>query len=579
MNGKLALPIILFFVLLLPAASANHWVLYYEAGVDHVARTQEDDGAVVHAPGTPLDGRVNRVVHAGARPGDGTLFLDATIGQNIGYRSSVQATTVYTGMFTGLLLDRPDILLPGDHEISAWYGWWLDADDDHVIFDVHDAACGVSTCTTDEFVWRGRSTGEDAIAVISYNLEVYTDPQDLGHSALTDHTDSVDEQGWSGVTRLTTDDGFIESGHSFVLADAPVAVGSSLGYDIDHPGVLYDVDRHESLNADIESLYRSSQENAFALVDGVLSGQDADETVSTLYAGVIQMQTDARGAIERMLYPPDPKEPNTDGDDYGGHAVFGGVGDVIGSYNSYEGYVQDFHLWADALPWSSVCAGVYAPLPGTSTVVSNGACANVIANIAGTNEVDPVGAVQGTHPLHGMLYPRANVVLWKDVNRDGAVGRGCDPESDAFDVERNACTSAPRENHKFWGADSAPEFVEACATATGRGTTFTVSPIGGPWPGVIVIRDVKETTRVAFDGAWEVRTDAEPIELRWGNACESFNPVNFRSRDAIMFPTAYNTVAIRMVSTFSIDPYTDLERGVEVGFERVVDVDLIPAIL
>ncbi len=579
---RFGIVVMMAFVLLTPSVAANHWMLYSSGASDYVGRTLEDDFAIINEPESPFHELANKVVEPGTRPGDGSLFLDMRVGWDPAQLAAT--TTIHAGMVTSPLLDRDDLLIPGLSTINAWYGWWLDTNDDGIITDIHDKACSGASCAEDEFRWRGFSSGH-SLAMTHYDVEHFRVSTDVWTNALNDRTLDQAEQSWGGARTTSSmyGPGFLYSTYHLVVAGARPATGTAIGIDLATPGALWDVDRFNAITPEIEAVYH----DAFAAPDNALADvirtaapvvnetRPVTEIVNDVVSSLVQLKL---GDITNLTfetidlaffltYTPEPREPSTDEDDYNGYATFGGVGDRWGSYNDYAGYRDDFHFWADATAHNMVCVGAKSTVPTTSVSAARTACE--------TDAINPAAAARGEPSLHSMMHARGNLVLWRDVNKDGHVGAICDPEGERFDKERNYCRNAPFDSHSFNTDADEREFVQVCESAVGKGTTFTLTPIGGPWPNVIVMRDYREANNAIAAGDWEVRSDSGPIVLRWGTECVSLFPTHFTARDSIMFPTSVNTIPIRMESRFTMPAFTDATQGIDIGAETIVDVDVI----
>ncbi len=618
--------IILTFILATPAASATHWTLYSAGFDDAGATTSEDDGREINAPGNVLHGRINKVVAPGRQIGDGGLFLDARVANGPGL-------AIYAGSLLGEGSDR---LLPGTHELAAWYGHWTDLDSDGVIGDVHDAECGIQVCITDEFVWRGIGSGATDVTAASYEfpgasgtsiggsrilepgneLAGYGAPGHYRTGALQDRTSRVNaEQAWIGRTQVGLDHGLLATVQMIVIAGAQRAVGGQLAYDFDDPNALYDVDVYEAISGDAEALYASARALHYTATDPIVEvnamvGDLIDElapnltqtVINTAITTFVEIRDIATGTAlglasdpagpTRGLDPttfarsqymsPDAREPNTALDDYDGRAAYGGVGDIAGSYNTYPGYIDGYHLYFDNVARFGICGGAYARVPAT-TLESSGPslCQHGMkGDPTFLPNSDPLGAQfakQRTAPVslmfHGYLF------LWQDLNGDAHAGDVCDPaDAEEFDAERNACKNPPYPwPHQYFG-----EHLNICSDIRAKGTTFTITPLSGDWEGVIIARNVQETTRLAFEPeSWEFATGTDPITLRWADTCQSAfgYPSGVRARDELIFTSGGNKMPLHVRAEVSLSGYKDVDKGIDVGYEYVIDHDILPAAL
>ncbi len=597
---------------LAPAGTATHWTMYH-AGIERsVGETHEDDQQVFHAPGNPYHLTANKVHAPGTAIGDGSLFLDARLSTVAGFPGnsegiSSEGISFFTGGLGEALLHRPDLLLPGDHQVSAWYGWWNDLDQDGFIEDYHDdGACTPADpgCDgRDEFKWRGLGSGESVAVVLQARY---------GHGEpLTDGTSrSRSEQGWFTDFYHSPDEPLLATMYTMVVAGAAPAPGTLLGYDVNDPAALIDVDRYAAVSPEVESLWASGVNDAFDIADPLLDAAfDAADTalnlvdvgqplntVYGLYPAITELsstvidtaglrdEVDRASDFQRMFFnAPWSKEPNHVLDDYGGRALFGGIGDHLGSYNTYTAYAESHHLYFDAWPMTIVCAGVYAAVPGTQvSATPYSQCEDGL----GYADVDPVGATvrtardEGPLDNHGsgaILTFRARVLLWKDLNLDTHVGTVCDNgNSIHFDAERNTCRHAGRDPQNDHSSN--PERVRVCDNVDARTRPITLTPIGGPWPNVVVIRDYRETTRAVYGSPPEVVSGSEPIQLRWSAPCDGIPP-DMDAQDAIMFPTGGTTIPIRVDTHAGLPAFRDDSLGIHVTDEHVHDVDILPASL
>ncbi len=588
--------------LVAPSALAGPWALYRADLDDAVARTREPDHAVVHEPASGLQGRENRVSYPGNQPGDGTLFLDARLGTRLGVSGGDPVLYADDALVPA---GRGDFIVPGNLDLSAWYGWWLDVDSDGIIADKHDARADPD----DEFIWRGFGSGEPSIGMMSFTIpgdqfySISGNHASIFYNPISDHTSrSNADQGWYGASWIRADAATLTTVTTVVVAGAKAVPGSSLRYDLDDPEGLVDVDHYQSLSPDVETLWfavlrapwnrdASAVNEVVEAIEGAsgIARTDVTALASQAIATALASATpllDALRDIERAggdlpsFTPSLGKEPTTEWDDYGGLAEFGGIGDVWGSGNGYDAYAGGYHLFFDNLARVLACAGAEVPAAGTSVAVGP-ACMNV-----GSPE-HVLASTSGDAKSAGFLLTfEAFVLLWNDKNGDTHIGRVCERTTNGgFDEARNTCES--RKHPRPWPhaptnmhLPSMSEVVDVCGVAEGRGGDITLTPLGGPWPSVMVIRDHRDTGSVTDDGGPETRSDASPIVMRWGDACDvGFDtPGSLDARDAVIFPTGAS-VAVRVETTVSLARFTNAALGIDIENERITDVDILPATL
>ncbi len=565
-------------------AAANHRTVA-EAGLDDdVARTSEDDGARFHAPGSALDGFANRVVLGGGTPGDGALFLDSRAASTVG-AGAAPGPDLFLGTFQESVLGRRDVLLPGERHVSAWYGAWSDFNHDGIIGDIHDAGCGGTACPGDEFVWRGIGSGVSTTILHFDNPNEFTyfEPVDAWTHYGTDRNSEVafqfadetsrenPEQGWTGVFRIRVDGGFLETVQTLAIANAPAAIGTPWGYNVNDPGTLRDVDEYEAVNPELGALWSSSigfGRGTWNEVDPFQVTEYVDLVLRTvidaefLVFGIIYGETP-----DPVLTPRDPREPSTAEDDYEDRAQFGGVGDTLGSHNTYAGYKDGYHLYMDNLFRGENCPGAYAVVPGTGTKYEG----HPVYQCAFTL-YDPVSA--NTHRERTstvMLSFYAYVYLWYDRNGDNHMGDMCDPtDPDEYDMEAGHCQ--PDRLPDSWPhSPTGGEAIGICGSSSIRDSVVTVTPVGADWPDAVVVRDHWYLSRAAAEDGFEVPEGSEEVALRWQDSCRSA----IRTRDALYFPTP-PTMPLRVETRAAIDGYFDATNGVDIGPEYVVDVDILP---
>ncbi len=615
--------------------------------------TLEDDGAIVNAPGHVFHGRENRVVPAGRTMGDGSLFLDARLHESVS--GIVAGAEVPLGLIVGGALGRPNLVFPGEQQVDAWYGWWNDLNDDGVIDDVHDGVCGASSCPEDEFKWRGIASGEALTMTVSYipgNTSISGAPDVAYHSwaRMKDETiKSGAHQTWTSNVRTAYSESLISTKTVVAYTNAREVTGSYGRYpfDLTDGNALVDVDVHDALSPDVESLWWASLiavkqideasrdpvsllpanpypvrpppvdaparpelpvsptalltfavGTTLAVYNGEPIGYPArppsieplplppmpGPSVTSIMAEVAGQGSrilnlfpldnptaggfDLLATITRLITPPWPKEPNTSEDDYGQNALYGGVGDSFGSYNTYGPYADSRHLWIDNRAHMRTCYGAEGQAPlNVITLNLRGGCVQ--------SPYEPVGGTgRGVRSSGVALGFEMNVELWHDLNGDTHVGTYCDPSGPEFDADRNTCAAYSAWAH----APSGREVIHACTGSSARNGRIILTPLDGPWPDVIVVRDGAEFSPLA-PGAAEIRSDSSPIELAWATECDLSSNVDtgkIDSRDQVYFPKG-PTVAIRVITEVVSATYSDPDTGAIHPPERVVDVDILPA--
>ncbi len=630
--------------------------------IPQTSTPMEDDGAVARAAGHVLDGMENRVVAPGAIIGDGSLFLDVRLRDSVSALFTFATVDVPVGMIVGTQVGRPDLLTTGYQIADAWYGWWYDFDNDGTIDDIHDGACGSSPCGGDEFAWRGLASGESLTVTTSYlpstSPLIAPEPNYSNHawSRMNDQTAPRHNphQTWKSSAHFSYTESFLTTLTVVAFANAREVLNGADGFPLDlkDPNALHDVDVHEALSPEVESLYWSTVRAvndtvgtlldpigffpsnpypvrpppvdapetpplpgpsptavaafalgaAVALADGrvpgypvrpppvdpvprpALPGPTPIALVSTIvgtgadtinllpYRDPASAPDETVELTQRISQPPWPKEPSTWEDDYGSHALFGGVGDALGSYNSYDGYAATPHLWADNLAYLVTCAGVGRNAVGSGITVA-------LTSSCGQYAYEPVGgAVHGTRSSGFALGFEMYVGLWHDLDLDTHVGNICDPYGPAFDAERNTCD---REGYSAWGHDwFTSEIIPACVGSSARDGRIILTPLGAPWPSVVVLQSARDWTRIATADSVEVRSDDAPIELRWEEQCavdsDERDEGTIRARDVVYFLEG-PSVPIRVLTEVVSAPYLDASTGILIPSERVVDVDILPA--
>ncbi len=587
-----------------PGVAASHWTLYYSDVERSVGATYEDDNAVLRASGNPFDGRTNRVVAPGSQVGGGGLFLDMRVGSWVGTPlggTVLSGTAVFSDFLTSGVLNRNNVLLPGDTHWSAWFGWWQDANQDKIIDDVHDGNCGASLCANDEFEWRGVGSGEPGVGMLAWMVPSYSSPAATGISfhAMGNQSRSLPntfvdetartraEQGWVNYwIRSSYDAGFFTTVQTLNIAGGRPVVDGGFGYDLDDPNALVDVDRYESLSPDVESLFASTagvlkEEAALrAFIMQEVVGDAWAETFENVTLTLRAAQAAVASANPRTAYSQwvtvNPREPNHVEDDFGGRAALG-VGDTVGSGNSYAGYADGTgpHFFLDAIPRTLNCAGAYAAVPGTTVFASQTRCVSVsvVDGIGSYNaETDPFGAQSGDGRRSASLGMSWSVraVIWEDLNKDGYHGAICDPEGADYDTTSATCANAPWPPRYF---NNGGEIAFACSFTDLRTGTITATPMGGEWSNTLIVRDWTESTRPAFGVMHEFATGSTPVSLRLTDTCE------VSTRDALVFLDGASRVPIRIETRATLVGFHDATSGVDIEEETVRDVDVLPAAL
>ncbi len=600
--------LLIVLTLTVPLGAASHWSLYYDEFDESAGRTMEDDNAMIQASGNVLHGLANRVVYPGSTPGDGGLFLDARVA------TPTPGPSLFLADYLSEITGRRDVLFPGMMAVAAWFGEWHDFNDDHIIQDIPASACP-TTCGGDEFDWRGAVSGHADVMGHLYMI----DGPDHRARDMTDRT--LEGEGWSADPNLFVRQeqygGLITTTQVVTFVRAPLAIGSKIGYDLDDPRALVDVDRHAALSSDVEALYFSvlSEYRRVIQFDPCkeepescdLGFQAIASAISTVTSGVetafgvvipiaetpwiADLTTQVAGAANEAneqrksvtLASPWFKEPNHVEDDYQNRALFGGVGDRMGSYNQYPGYETEFHLYFDNVAHLTSCGGAAAHPPAVGVSIEHGACV-ISGPTADEFDLDP--SVNERQASTGALLAFAGIhMLWQDLNGDSHTGAMCDPESEAFDAERNSCTASRgsgfRWHNSQYGGETIPVCPDVVASTRVRGHSITVSPVDGHWPTAILVRDYQETVQAPRDPDSIVLLSGDaPVTLSWQFDCRDERPRgSLVSRDAILFPAGGTTVPLRVDATVTIEGYKDADLGIDFGFEYVRDVDVLPASL
>ncbi len=561
-------------------ATATHQTTYYTElptgdRVDGTfGRTSEDDGAIANTPGSALHGLSNRVHYAGETIGQGGLFLDSRIASRV---SAQNAATYYvygegaTAPYTG----RDDVIFPGYHGVATWYGWWSDIDNDGIISDVHDSAQSVE----DEFLWRGRATEEEipmpyfvyprtknrVTAMNNIGIFGLSEPMH-SEAGMQDFTDDQDQQIWYAHGNTHGSDWSVAGPYDSLLvsftfvtaADFTPKSGTPLRLDPSEARGLIDVDNYHALSPDVELLYFGTMQGLKPTVDAVRgvinTGYDSGPlaAIDTLN----DVMREPMRPIHRTLQPPLPKEPNHALDDFNGNAVFGHVGDVAGSYNTYDGYQSgEYRVFLDA----------------------QGAMRVSYSNVNNMFFYDPfiVSPDDDPHKRQtGVVFGiKALMAAWQDKNMDGYYGVVCDPEDPAqWDSERGTCTNIPQPTDSIsTGGESGAGLCSVTYKPPAQ-----VLPIGGNWPGAIRVRNQGDVAYAATHAvppeSVTVHIDDQPIELEWW-PCTSPGTNAAYGSDVIIFPAGNPTIPIMTIVTFASGVWTDRD-GIDHPSETVTDVDV-----
>ncbi len=574
-------------------ASAGPNALYYAGVDDSWGRTLEDDQAVVNAPLTPLHGITNRVVESGTTQGDGGRFLDARVAQRIG------DTSIFAGQLADTATSRPNVIFPGAVHAVAWYGAWSDINDDGVIDDIQDSA----DAPGDEFVWRGRSSSADVPMDLYVhpliNGSVYAGFGSTSVNALRlyglgeghryysetylDRTDTDEQhyfQSGSSTWAVTPgmEDSFLAPMTHVTVADAIQVQGGELRRDPNDPNARVDVDRYQSLSPDAELLYISTMTALKPTIwDTRWIVRQFGDMNFALVNGAIE---DANRAIGRpnevaflLTSPQFPREPNHARDDFNGNAIFGGVGDIAGSYNTYEGYQSGYHFIADSQVKFYLRPAVDVNTGPGGVQVHQGASVFFVLETVSPG----VSLTERPHErrAHALFSAGATLSAWWDKSGDGFRGSVCDPSDPAeWDAERNTCREYDQysSRHEFNGGGG-DGGAGLCLNSAKQ--DLIVTPVGGNWPGVVVIKDYEYYSNALWGSTPEVRVDDQPIILEW-NPCSGNSGTS--TRDMILFPGGSPTIAVETSFTATSGIWIDSD-GVYHAPETVTDVDIYYPVL
>ncbi|MBI4394314.1 MAG: hypothetical protein HY556_11065 [Euryarchaeota archaeon] len=92
--------------------------------------------------------------------GKGELFFDVSVhAQDAG--PAANAYVGYNYYYRNVIGQSDNVILPGKNGIFAWFGHWDDLNGDYRLDDVCRWETDPSRTATDEFVWRGQSSGEN----------------------------------------------------------------------------------------------------------------------------------------------------------------------------------------------------------------------------------------------------------------------------------------------------------------------------------------------------------------------------------------------------------------------------------
>ncbi len=444
------LTIALLAMVFTPIVSADNTDLQGRAILPWSGLVFEDDGAVVNSPSSFLNGVSNRVrLNVSDGIGDGSLFLDHFVSRSdAGFDRLANA-------FVG------EHMYPGAMVHDAWFGWWLDLDNDGRINDNHDSfskcstsntALGADPCALDEFKWRGIASNENTPVVgwmtpsnypwselidaqtradsfcyldpwfdytfgpedenatyseedfINDNFDctapvlgAYNDGSNTAPNVFVDDTDhSNNHQGYSaghGWESIYIDEGFLVTNYVVVAGNAVKSIGSAGGYKIDGAKTLTDVDRYESMSADVEILYLSaagaSREAVYSssrtanvtlvetfdsvgptisevdslandtagefidvIVDAIAPAIDVaidalDNANNVLRANANPWKEEPYHGTWNTLYTPIAKEPDNFEDVY--PHVIKGAASLTGEFNDYSAYLDGWNLFGDVV--------------------------------------------------------------------------------------------------------------------------------------------------------------------------------------------------------------------------------------
>ncbi len=416
------------------------------------------------------------------------------------------------------------------------------------------------------------------------------------------HQSYVADNGWETPY---TDDGLLVTTYTVVVAQPGRTLEGD--WDISVPAALVDVDEYESVDPSLESLYLSmwaaaganvhaASDAAWAPVPGVMDAVndiDLSTPVDEIVVGLIEERIipvieDAENAganamdlgnnpeyvaAFNMLYSPYAVEPNTPEDVYPG-ASFGAPYDLVGTGNDYGGFNNNWGFFGDARAEVRMGMIANANLGPAGAVGSEGdvydAATGLNQDILGTSlgwqYLDPFGATgdsdkRSAIPKMGFV---GEAYAWNDKNGDGWVGTRCDP----MDAEPCAYNNGARSSPGGFGGGEVAGLCGLTSLSTG---TFTLTPVGGDWPSVLVLRWYSAPTRNIWEDpnreyTTELVMDDSPITIRWDP--EYFNcdgdAVGTRAADEIWFPRGSGGISVRMEATIDLEGAYTTETGVTI---------------
>ncbi len=589
----MALALAAVAMLVAPTAMAGHYTLVRadrDAGgaLGFMASVSEwnDDGSDSMPSGAVGAGLSERLTVPSGTPGDGaSIVLDSRY-VHAGVNSNFDPNFYGRAVFG----DAPRIY-PGIGSFMAWYGVWNDLDNDGVIDEYQRNLANPA----DEFSWHGAANGNQGINMLSWmhpsNSDVSCRPpvapvnacrDDLNDEppqaglhtlgalddpasqtpdfAYTDRTngEAPGDEAWlsgNGWMSAFTDESFVMTTWVLTSANPNAAAGSATRYDIDpaNPGndQLRDIDRYESLSAEVEALYLAAAPAGRAA--WTILGQTVLEPVQRNISELDDAD-EITGPVDDLIFP--------------GRAFDGQTCAVC---NFLEGWAPFLDLQTD----------VVRPLP------------NVVLP-DGTN-VGPWGFQgQGFSPftaeggdrsaVPGFLIGIAQLGWFFDANGDGWIGEGCPNEKNRTGACENPYEDGSQDDPNNYGAymDQNPEtpnteFIPNCRPAAS--SIFYYEPVDTIWPpGTLLARQFNHIggTVASGDGApYELLTGTTKVGLRPDtNACTGAEP-NAYTNDAIILPTGTLTFAIRASVTANFPAFKDASRGIDLPAYTITDVDVI----
>ncbi len=653
---------------LVPLVAGDHMDPIDETAGDRGFVTHENDAAVVVYPGSPLDGEANRVSPVGATPGDGSLFLDHyLVGQNNRVTSAARSLELYgNGLLPGMYAHAvwygwwtdidSDGRIDDNHDahcVSPETGWATLA----AVYGTLSGESRESRCAADEFKWRGTASGDQTpmygwqvpatrtwgfisdyvpaywpaacevfvvLDAFSGDAEraahqaydclgpMFSPYMNRGHgapaAAFGDRTALTEfHQGYrstNGFETLYLDEGFLATVYFVVAADVPFDVNGQI--DRTASGVLVDVDVHESLGPDVESLYYSTAIGTRAAYHATVSAAFApvgpavepiEEVVVIIDDFLVDLLGDPETTIieasetnfnvipgfkmaQSALHTPYPKEPNTAEDAYD-FATFGGSGGLLGEGNDYSAYASEWLLFGDV-------AGDFRHHENNVGLALS--LVNIFTDYNGftfsPGSWDPYNA-NGDPEQRGPA-PRFGVsgvaYAWNDANGDGWVGNPC---SSSY---RWSCEDPYNEGSYMYGNRWGGETRGLCDLTTMSNSVIDLVPMSGNWPDVFVARWYWNTQRHAesFLAETEIErsafvNDGRTIQIRWDPAhafCRTGGGSN-TGIDIVYFPHGTQGFSFKTVADVTLlRPYSDSAAGVNLpAGQRFVDVDYYVAAL